>query len=151
MQETKRRFFKITALAVGIVVLVGMLLSVNVNRKAIVSELATLNLVPMPEKLTELYFDDGANLPRVASKGQVVAFAFVIHNLEASDYRYLYKVTVSSKDKKLVVDSGSVLVGDTRYYRRDERVKLLDLPGLQEIVVELTNKKQAIDFWVGEE
>ncbi len=128
---------------------VGMLIFYNFNRASINNELATLDLIPKPEKLTELYFNDNAKLPNSATGNQVISFAFVIHNLETTDYRYAYVVSVNANGTRHIVDSGNVLVKNNQYYVKNEMFNLLNSPGSQEVVVELTNKQQSIDFWTG--
>ena len=127
----------------------GMLIFYNFNKAAIDNELATLDLIPKPEKLTELYFNDNAKLPNSATSNQVISFAFVIHNLETTDYRYAYVVSVNANGTRHIVDSGNVLVKNNQYYVKNEMFNLLNSPGSQEVVVELTNKQQSIDFWTG--
>lgn len=128
---------------------VGMLIVYNINKAAIDNELATLDLIPKPEKLTELYFNDNAKLPNSAAGNQVISFAFVIHNLETTDYRYAFVVSVNANGTRHIVDSGNVLVKNSQYYVKNEQFELLNSPGGQEVVVELTNKQQLIDFWTG--
>jgi hypothetical protein len=126
---------------------VGMLVFFKLNQASINNELVTLDLIPRPEKLTELYFNNNAHLPSFATRNQAIRFAFVIHNLETIDYRYVYDVSVRANGTRHNVDSGNVLVKDNQYYVKNERLQLINSPGNQNIVVELTNKRQSIDFW----
>jgi hypothetical protein len=89
-------------------------------------------------------------LPSSTTSSQIISFAFVIHNLEATDYHYLYDVSVNANSTRQIVDSGNVLVKDNQYYVKNEKFNLLNLPGSQEVVVELTNKRQSIDFRMGQ-
>jgi len=132
-----------------VTLVVGALIFFNLNRAAIRNELVTLDLIPKPEKLTELYFENNANLPHSTASNQAINFAFVIHNLETTDYQYVYKVFAQANGKKHIVDSGNVLVKNGQYYVKNEKFKLMNSPGSQEVVVELTNKQQSIDFWIG--
>ncbi|HJT57666.1 MAG TPA: hypothetical protein VJ761_14280, partial [Ktedonobacteraceae bacterium] len=125
------------------------LLVFNLNRASITNELMTLDLVPKPEKLTELYFNNSINLPDSVPTSQVIRFAFVIHNLETTDYTYVYEVSVHASGTQLIVDSGNVVVKNNQYFVKNERLKLTSTPGRQEIVVTLTNLHQSIDFWLG--
>ena len=149
MRPTSKRLFKRASLLIGVIVVIGMLIFFNLNGAFIYDELVTLNLVPKPEKLTELYFDDNANLPSSATSNEEIRFAFVIHNVEATDYQYVYDVSVNANGTRQIVDSGRVLVKDNQYYIKNERFNLLNVPGRQEVVVELTNKRQSIDFRTG--
>jgi hypothetical protein len=150
MHLTIKQLFKLTPLLVVLALVIGMLVFYNLNRALVYNELSTLDLIPKPEKLTELYFNNNANLPSSVTSNQVISFAFVIHNLETTDYQYTYNVFVNNNGTRHIVDSGNVLVKNNQYYVKSEKFHLLSSPGRQEVVVELTNKQQSIDFWIGE-
>jgi hypothetical protein len=146
---TTKQLFKRALLLIGAALVVAMLIFFNLNRAAIENELVALNLVPKPEKLTELYFNNNADLPNSATRNQTIHFVFVIHNLETTDYQYIYKVSVNAHGTRHIVDSGHVLVKNNQYYVKNENFNLMNAPGSQNVVVELTNKQQSIDFWTG--
>jgi hypothetical protein len=100
--------------------------------------------------MTELYFSNNANLPEAVTSNKPISFTFVIHNLEATDYQYAYSVLVITNGTRHTVDSGKVLVKNNQYYDKNEKFNLAKSPERQEVVVELTNKHQSIDFWVGD-
>ena len=151
MRLTTKELFKLGSLLIGAILLAGgILIFFNLNRASIHNELVTLNLIPKPEPLTELYFDDHKHLPKSAKSNEVISFAFVIHNLEATDYQYVYSVSVNANGTRHIVDSGKVLVKDNQYFVKNEQIHLLNAPGMQEVIVELTNKRQSIDFRIGE-
>ncbi len=150
MRLTIRQLFKLAPLLIGVVLIVGIAIFYSLNKESVDNELATLDLIPKPEKLTELYFNNNANLPSSVTGNQAISFAFVIHNLETTDYQYTYDVFVTTNGTKRIVDSGSVLVKDNQYYLKYENFNLMKSSGRQEVVVELTNKRQSIDFWIGE-
>lgn len=150
MHLTKKGLFKLSSLLmIAITVVVGVLIFSNVNSASIHNELIALDLLPRPEKLTELYFNNSANLPDSVPANQVMSFSFVIHNLETTDYRYVYEVSVNANSTKQIVDSGTVLVKNNQYFVKNEQFKLMDARGRQEVVVALTNLRQSIDFWIG--
>src|SRR5713226_677108 len=149
MHLTIKQLFKLVFLLIGVTLIVGMLIFFNLNRASVNNELVTLDLIPKPEKLTELYFNNNANLPSSATSNQVISFAFVIHNLETTDYQYAYDVSVNANGTRHIVDSGNVLVKNNQYYVKNEKFNLMNSPGSQEVVVELINKQQSIDFWTG--
>lgn len=150
MNLSRKQLFKLASvLMIGVALVVGMLVFYNFNTEAINNELAALDLIPKPEKLTELYFNDNAKLPNSATGNQVISFAFVIHNLETTDYQYAYVVFVNADGTSHIVDTGNVLIKNNQYYVQSEQFKLLNSLGSQEVVVELTNKQQSIDFWTG--
>ena len=148
MYLTSQQLLKLASLLVGVTLVGAMLIFFNMNRVSIYNELVTLDLIPKPEKLTELYFGNNANLPNSATSNQVISFAFIIHNLEMTDYQYAYNVFVNTNGKKYSIDSGNVLVKNNQYAVKPEKFKLTNSPDSQEVVVELTNKRQAIDFWI---
>jgi hypothetical protein len=150
MHVTSKQLFKLASLLVGAILVVGMLILFNLNSSSVYNELATLDLIPKPEKLTELYFSNNANLPVHATSNQVVNFTFVIHNLETTDYQYTYDVSVNANGTRHSVDRGIVLVKNNQYYVKNEKFKLMNSPGRQDVIVELTNMRQSIDFWTGE-
>ena len=143
-----KRLIKRTPLFIGVALVIAMLIFYNSNRASVYRELVTLDLIPRPETLTELYFNKSADLPSFVTRKQVIHFTFVIHNLEAVDYHYAYNVSVNAHGTRHIVDSGNVLVKDNQYYIKNENISLIDVPGTQDVVVELTNKRQSIDFWV---
>lgn len=147
MRITKKQLFRLAFLLIGVALVVGMLIFLNLDRAAVDNELATLDLIPKPEKLTELYFNDNANLPNAVTK-QPISFAFVIHNLETTDFQYNYSVLVNVNGTRHIVDSGSVLVKNNQYFTKNEKFSLLNVRGTQDVIIELTNKRLSIDFWV---
>jgi hypothetical protein len=99
-----------------------------------------------PEAYTELYFDNNAKLPDAATSKQVVSFTFVIHNLETTDYQYAYAVSVNANGVRHIVDSENVMVKNNQYYSKNEKFDLMNVHVSQEVVIELVNKRQSIDF-----
>jgi hypothetical protein len=148
MHLTMKQLFKLAPLLVGVIVVVGMLIFYNFNKAPVYNELYALDLIPKPEKLTELYFNNSANLPSTVTSKQVVSFAFVIHNLETTDFQYTYVVSVDANGVAHVVDSGKVLVKNNQYFVKSEKLSIKKSTGDQKVVIELTNKQQLIDFWI---
>src|SRR5438105_4255856 len=120
MHLTTKQLIKLVHLLLGATLVVGVIVFYILNRASIYNELATLDLVPKPEKLTELYFNDPVHLPSSATTNQAISFAFVIHNLEVADYQYVYAVSVSVNGTRHIVDSGKVLVKNNQYYVKNE-------------------------------
>ena len=149
MHVGTRQLSKRILVVLGVALAVGVLIFINVQRAVIRDTLTALYLIPQPERLTELYFENSANLSNIPTNNKQVSFSFVVHNLETSDYQYTYDVSVYANGAQHVVDSGKILVKDNQYYVKAEKLALTNVSGRQEIVVELTNKQQMIDFWVG--
>ncbi len=118
-----KQIFKLVPLLIGVTLVAGMLIFFNLNRASVDNELATLDLIPKPEKLTELYFNNNANLPDATTGKQTVSFAFVIHNLETTDYQYVYAISVNANGVRHIVDSGEILLKNNQYYTKNERFR----------------------------
>lgn len=146
----RKHLFKLVFFLIGIALVVSTLIFLNFNRERVHNELVALYLLPKPETMTELYFNKNANLPDTVTENQAISFSFVIHNLETTDYQYAYDVYVDVNGTKHIIDSGHVLVKNDQYYIKKEEFNLAKAPGKQEVVVELINKQQSIDFWVGD-
>src|SRR5579883_1664394 len=102
----RRRFFKLVFLLIGMLIIAGTAVFLNLYRTFVYNELMALYLVPRPEKLTELYFNNNASLPDTATANQPISFAFVIHNLETTDYQYVYTVSIVANGNRRIVDTG---------------------------------------------
>jgi hypothetical protein len=104
-------------------------------------------LIPKEERFTELYFNDHINLPKQISKGEMINFSFVIHNLEGKTEKYNYVVFFKSLDGKIVnIDEFNVVI-------KDGEKKMIHIDYISErenntggVFVELKGKKQAIHF-----
>lgn len=152
MHPVNKQFLRSIPLFVGvIVVVVGILIFFNFDRASINNQLALLDLIPQPEKLTELYFDNPTTLPASLPNNHIVSFTFSIHNVETTDYQYSYTVSVDANGSRHIMDSGKVLVKDNRFYTKSEAFKLTNSHSRQDVIVEITNKRQSIDFWIGNE
>lgn len=100
-----------------------------------------------PETFTELYFENHTNLPTTTDLTKLSSFTFTIHNLEYQDKTYPYEVYFLIGDQKTTIQQSSLSIKDGGYASvnvsflpiRNERTK---------VVVELTDKKQQIDFWL---
>jgi hypothetical protein len=148
IQLTKKQLFKLAVCLLGLGLTVVIIILLNLNSAAVYNELVSLDLVPKPEKLTEIYFDNSVNLPASAAPSQAIRFTFVIHNLETTDYQYTYDVVVIANGGRHIVDSGNVLVKNNQSFIKEEEIHLVNSPGRQDVVVELVNLRQSIDFWV---
>jgi hypothetical protein len=141
--------FKPASIFIGVLAIGGILIFFNLYRASLYNELFTLDLIPRTESFTELYFNQNATLPDTATANQEIHFAFVIHNLETTDMQYVYAVSVIAHGKRYIVDHGNVVVKINHYYVKNEQMRLINSPGRQDVIVELTNKRQSIDFWTG--
>lgn len=148
MYLANKRIYKRTSLlAIGVSFLLGTIVIYNLNQASIDKELESLYLLPRPQTFTELYFEKPESLPSSTTSNQPIRFMFIVHNLEAADYRYIYEVSVIANTRQ-VVDSGNALVKNNQYYARGELFYLAKSPREQKIVVDILNINQSISFWV---
>jgi hypothetical protein len=100
-----------------------------------------------PETYTELYFENQLNLPSIVKANQQYYFDFTIHNLENQNMTYPYEVYLQTGDVKLPIDRNTVTIKNSQYKTVQEGFSI-NVPFIKsEIVVNLINKNQQIDFW----
>jgi hypothetical protein len=101
-----------------------------------------------PETFTELYFEDHLNLPNKITPNKVYSFKFDVHNLENKDMTYPYEIYLQAGNVKLPIKKAVITVKNNQYQTVKEDF-LIDAPiSRSEIVVNLINKNQQIDFWI---
>ena len=100
--------------------------------------------------MIEPYANNSVNSPGATTGNQAISCSFVMYNSRMTDYQYVYNGFVDINDTKHIVDSGHILVKNNQYYVKNERFNLTLASGKQEVEVELTNKQQSTDFWMGE-
>jgi hypothetical protein len=102
-----------------------------------------------PEPITELYFEDHLHLPSKVLPEKHYVFGFTLHNLENKDMEYPYEVYADlGQGKFIVFDKGTILVKKNEYKTIQEGFAIASAFPKSEIVVNLINKKQHIDFWI---
>ena len=72
-----------------------------------------LHFIPIGiEPLTELYFENHANLPKNIEVGKKYSFVFTIHNLEYRDMNYTYNVSAFDNEGNLIfeLDKGDIFL-----------------------------------------
>jgi hypothetical protein len=149
MYLTAKSLFKRASIFIALLVLGGVaLIFFNTHKAFLYNELAAFDLIPKAENFTELYFNKNATLPGATIGNQEIRFTFVIHNLETTDTHYIYVVSVMAYGQRYTIDRENVMVKTNHYYIKNEHLRLIKVSGKQEIIVELTNKHQSIDFWV---
>lgn len=103
---------------------------------------------PLSETFTELYFDDYLHLPSAVIPKHPYFFQFTLHNLEGKDMEYSYEVYSKVGQDKLVFDKGTVFVKENDYKTIQESFASTNVLPKGEIVVNLINENQQIDFWI---
>lgn len=101
-----------------------------------------------PETFTELFFENHLNLPSVIKPNQPYYFEFTIHNMENKTMTYPYEVYLQYGSLKMPISHNTVTLKDNDYETIQEGFSINDPIFKSEIVVNLTNKNQQIDFWI---
>ena len=100
------------------------------------------------ETFTELYFENHLNLPSVIKPNQPYYFEFTIHNVESQDMTYPYAVYLQAGDVKIPINQNMVTIKNNQYKTIHEAFSVTAPVTKSEIVVNLLNKNQQIDFWI---
>jgi hypothetical protein len=104
------------------------------------------------EPFTELYFEDYLHLPSTVTPKHLYSFQFTLHNLEDKDMEYPYEVYAEvGQGKFIIFDKGTVFVKKNEYITIQEKFAIASVFPRSEIVVNLINKNQQIDFWIERE
>ena len=135
--------FILACVAAGIFLLVNYVPSVK--------EAFILATTKKPETFTELYFEDHLSLPNKVTLFQENNFKFTIHNLENKDMEYPYEVYIDVNGERQSIDKSSVLIKNNEYKTITQTFIITTPIQRAKIVVNLINKNQQIDFWMGEE
>jgi len=103
-----------------------------------------------PETFTELYFENHLSLPNKVTLFKKNNFKFTIHNLENKDMKYPYEVYIDINGEKKIIYINSVFIKNNEY-KTITADFIITIPIQRaEIVVNLINKKQQINFWIEE-
>ena len=103
-----------------------------------------------PETFSELYFENYLNLPKDTTLNTKRFFHFTVHNLEYKDMLYVYEVYLDKDGKKLLIQDGTIKLRQDEYKTTDVSYTLFYPIKRAKVVVNLRNKNQQIDFWIGE-
>ncbi len=130
--------------------LLGLLIftAIFLNRDIFANYLGKYNLLPKPEPLTELYFEDHLKLPENISPDREYQVGFVVHNLEYEDYKYDYSVISDASGSATLLNKGSFSLKHDEYKTIREKFSISEDSLKTKISVNLDNKKQSIHFWV---
>lgn len=136
----------ITYIAI-ICVFVLFVLITEGGSKTVNSALRRLNLVPIAETFTELYFDDYSKLPTKSVAGEPIAFSFTIHNLEGKDTTYPYTVYFEyPSGQKITIKNGQVVVPNNGYGKVNIKYNFQTSNLYGKVYVKLNNLNQNINF-----
>lgn len=101
---------------VMMLLLIGVAVFFYIERAALWTQLDEWKLLPRPERFTELYLENHADLPRSVNAGQTVPFSFTVHNLEGGTMKYSYEVyaLASSDDVRQPISHGDFSIDHTK-------------------------------------
>jgi hypothetical protein len=134
------------------------------QKAAVVSQFHDWNLLPKPERLTELYFSKYATLPSTYATAQGSNLAFTIHNSEYRTTQYTYRIVAQAENS----DTMSELNTGSATLARDELKSLTAQinvpPGPHDIRTKIevrltyeslspkteqpSQKQQSIHYWI---
>lgn len=112
------------------------------------SVLASYHLLPEPETLTELYFEDHLNLPKKLVLNKSYNFSFTIHNLEYKDMTYSYQISAISNEWTEKITKGEKTLKHDEYATIPVEFKLKNKADRVKIEVNLIDLSQPIHFWM---
>lgn len=132
-----------------IIIILSTALAV-IEKRPIIAQMNKWKLLPEPETFTELYFNDHLNLPSTVKVNTPQEFSFVIHNEEYQTMSYPYEIYIASPSgKNIFIDRHSVTLKQDQYKTIKEKFSVPTPVKREEVVVNLTNLNQQIDFWIG--
>ncbi len=138
---------KITFSIIFFSALVAVCVFLYVFRSNVWAEMDNLKLIPIPEKFTELYFNDYSTLPKKSVAKELISFSFTIHNMEGATITYPYDVYFKYPDgSRVMFASGTTTIGDGDYQIINASHTWISSNLQGQVVAELTQKNQAIDF-----
>lgn len=114
----------------------------------IVKKTLVLATTVQSEPVTELYFENHSQIPENIKRNIPYDVAFTIHNLENQDMHYTYEVFINTNTQKQMIASNAILVKKDTSRTIHERVTFTQFFIQSEVVVNLINKNQQINFWV---
>lgn len=131
---------------IAIFVLCTLVFVANDQKVNIYNVMNKLKLIHRPERFTELYFENHANLPKKMAKGETISFSFTIHNVEGSDTEYPYAVYFKNSYGITKVDKNTVLVKDNEYKTITKSYTFRSGSTEEILYVELIDQKQELHF-----
>jgi hypothetical protein len=138
---------KQTIISIVAIALISIAFVLYTFSGSIYNTLNAWDLIPKPEKFTELYFDNASLLPRTTVAGEPISFTFTIHNVEGTTTVYTYIVyfedqvggrTIFTGDNIALADGSSTTVNVTHTFAASDEQG--------EVVVDLPALNQQIDF-----
>jgi hypothetical protein len=117
-------------------------------RGLIYNALYSLDLIPIPERYTELYFTNPAAIPTSITAGKPATFSFTVVNHEGVTTTYPYSsYFVDPSAERIILASGTISLADGASATIPVSYKFAAAPVTGEVVVDLPSlNDQSIDF-----
>ena len=110
------------------------------------------SFTPIPEKFTELYFENHLDLPKIMKPDEEQDFSFTIHNLEHTQMNYVVSLTAEPEltpDNSFLIDQVAVPLEHDQSETIQQTFKLPELMSQRvKVTVQLLYLDQTIHFWV---
>jgi hypothetical protein len=137
-------------------VLVAATLILYFNTAAITRQLNAWQLLPQPERLTELYYEKHTELPTTYAPDMQQSYSFTVHNLEYRTTAYKYEVMEQSEDssQRRVLSSGSFALEHDRSRTTAITISPIDFGPRVKIVTTINKNvsdndgNESIHYWV---
>ncbi len=139
---------QLTLLLSGAILALVLFLLLFTDKTSVVALLNKYNLLPQPERFTELYFEDHEKLPKEIIATQEPKFKFTVHNLEYEPFTYDYKVQALSTESAKLLNEGTFTLKHDEYKTISGSISTAEASIRTKINVSLENKNQSIHFWV---
>jgi hypothetical protein len=106
--------------------------------------------LPKHENVTELYFDNVIQLPKIYKPGMQQTIHFSVHNLESSQITYKYIITETNElgTQSHILATGSFVTLQDQYTKTANAVVLTDMGARAKISVNLEPANESISYWV---
>ena len=137
-----------TIILIGLPIIAVELILTTPGLTSSIKNAVVLATTVKPETFTELYFENHLNLPGKIELYQDYPFKFTIHNLEYKDMNYPYEVYIDLNGEKQVIEDSSVFVKSGEYKTINEDFTITLPTARAEVIVNLKDKNQQIDFWI---
>lgn len=118
------------------------------DRNSVIAALHRHQLLPQPERFTELYLEDHLALPRSYNPKRNNSFTFTVHNLEHKPMDYVYVVEAISTESARIISRGNFRLEHDGYKSVTAKIASTEAQVRTKINISLENKDQSIHFWV---
>ena len=114
------------------------------SKATLTKQLDTLQVLPKPERFTELYFTEHSQLPSAIRTGVPQKIMFTTHNVEHQPTTYRYDVSIIGGAGEQQVDSGAFTLnhGETATTIRSLLIPPLD----RRVTIQVTLEYEGIGF-----